>query len=335
MALAMGGRPEEIMESRKLVLLAFGAAVMAAPAFAAPTPLVHPKYTWLFERFESDSLGSVLLPAEEIKHGGQQDGAPLDETYVFGFTPVTPHLEAYSNADATTFWTAVRSPGGDPDLLGVPLGARSTLTIEQRFLVGDEPDPSLSFTISQIALDASDPPGGPGNDGLSAYLFFEVEAQQDIAPFSFFRFADDTRLSGYGLDWEVDDLGGPLQTIITRGAENEPRINVRLDGPFTQEIDLSLLLPGEAFTLRYTIVAEAIDTEQFDSRISAYARDPLSPASGSFFEFSGLIPLASVPEPGTALLVGIGLALVSRSRAGAPARSRSPRTARGTRSRSR
>jgi hypothetical protein len=326
----MGAGPEEPMETRKLVLFAFGAAVMAAlaaPALAAPTPLVAPEYTWLFERYDSDSLGSVLPAPIYIEGTTVPGNGEFHEEYVFGFTPVTPHLEAYSNADATTFWTGVRSPGGDPDLLGVPLGASSTFTIEQRFLVGDDPDPSLFFTISEIALDASDPPGGPGNDGLTAYLSFEVEAQQAIGPFPFFRFADDTQLSGYGTDWEVDDLGGPLVTVITRGAENEPRINVRLAAPFTQEIDLSLLIPGEEFTLRYTIVAQATDTEQFDSRISAYARDPLSPSSGSYFTYSGLVPLASIPEPGTALLVGLGLAVVSRSRGGARARSRSRRTA--------
>jgi len=73
--------------------------------------------------------------------------------------------------------------------------------------------------------------------------------------------------------------------------------------------------------VRYTIVAEAIDTEQFDSRISAYGRDPLDPGVGSFFEFTGIVPI-SVPEPdlgslrlaGLASLHGVALRRAARNR---------------------
>jgi hypothetical protein len=279
--------------------------LFAEGAGATPGPIVDPLYEWSFEKFLSNGVGGVTLPPEAAEPPGEQFGGELSESAFLGFSG-TPNMEVYSNADGTTFWASARAPLGNPELLDVPLGARSTLTLTQTFQV-EEPGATLSFTISQIALDAFEPgQGPPGRDGLSAYLSFDVIAL-DQAGDPFFYFLDETSLTGEGGAWDLDDLSGPLVTQIVLGGENLSSLNARLAAPFTQAIDLSSLHVRDIFTVRYTIVAEAIDTEQYESRIAAYARDPLNPGNGSFFEYSGLTPIASVPEPGTLLLLLGGL----------------------------
>lgn len=304
------------MTARNLLAAASAASLaLLAPlterAAATPTPILDPAYEWSFEQYLSDGVGSVS-PAVPLELPGEQFGGALGEDAFFPFH-TRPSMEVYSNAAGTTFWSYARSPGGSPDLIGTPLGARSTLTLTQTFQVVDD-DATLSFTISEIALDAFDPPGGPGNDGLSAYLSFDVIAlDQNGDPF--FYFLDETSLTGEGLAWELDDLSGPLVTRIVAGGETQTSLSARLQAPFTQSIDLSSLHVRDIFSVRYTIVAEAIDTEQFDSRISAFGRDPLDPGIGSFFEHAGLTPIGSVvPEPGTAVLLLSGLAGLARSR---------------------
>jgi hypothetical protein len=257
----------------------------------------------------------VQEPAVDAAPPGEQVGGELDETFFFVPTTI-PHMEVFSNAEGTTFWADARSPFGSADLIGTPLGSRVTFTLTQTFQVVEDA-PTLSFTITEVALDAFDPPGGPGNDGLSAYLSFDVTATDQQGDLFFF-FLDETELTGEGLAWDLDDLSGPLTTQIVQGGEDQASIGARLTAPFTQPIDLSALHVRDIFSVRYTILAEAIDTEQFDSRISARARDPLDPGTGSFFEFTGLQPIAAVPEPdGDALLLGglAALALLAGRRA--------------------
>jgi hypothetical protein len=283
-------------------------------AGATPGAIVDPLYEWSFEKFLSNGVGGVQLPPEAAELPGEQFGGELSENAFLGFSG-SPNMEVFSNAAGTTFWASARSPVGNPELLDVPLGARSTLTLTQTFQV-EEPAATLSFTISQIALDAFEPGQGlPGRDGLSAYLSFDVMAL-DQAGDPFFYFLDETSLTGEGGAWDLDDLSGPLVTQIVLGGENLSSLNARLAAPFTQAIDLSSLHVRDIFTVRYTIVAEAIDTEQYESRISAFARDPLNPGNGNFFEYSGLTPIATiVPEPGTLLLVLSGLGGLASFRA--------------------
>jgi hypothetical protein len=285
-------------------VLVLGLFVVPVPSASAnPTALLDPHYEWTFEKFLSDGVGSVQDPAVEARAPGEQVGGELDDTFFFTPTSI-PHMEVFSNAAGTTFWASARSPGGSPDLIGTPLGSRTTFTLIQTFQVVEDA-PTLSFTISEIALEAFDPPGGPGNDGLSAYLSFDVTATDQQGDLFFF-FLDETELTGEGLAWQLDDLSGPLTTQIVQGGEDQPSIRANLTAPFTQPIDLSGLHVRDLFTVRYTIVAEAIDTEQFDSRNSAHARDPLDPGVGSFFEFTGLEPLAvPEPEPGSLMLAGL------------------------------
>lgn len=283
-------------------------------AGAAPSQIVDPYYEWSFEQFLSNAVGGVQ-PAEPAEPPGEQFGGELSEQYFHPFAGA-PSMEVFSNETGTTFWASARAPLGNPELLDVPLGSRSTLVLTQTFQKEQE-NATLSFTISQIALDAFEPGAGPpGRDGMSAYLSFDVVAL-DQSGDPFFYFLDETSLSGEGGNWDLDDLSGPLVTQIVLGGENQSSLSARLAAPFTQTIDLSSLDSRDIFTVRYTIVAEAIDTEQFESRISAFGRDPLDPNGGSFFEFSGLTPIATVPEPGTSLLLlsGIvGLACFGRRR---------------------
>jgi hypothetical protein len=286
------------------------------PVAANPVAILDPHYAWTFEKLLSDGVGSVQDPAVEAAAPGEQVGGELDESFSFVATS-QPQMQVFSNQTGTTFWAFARSPFGSPDLIGTPLGSRTTFTLTQTFqVVADAP--TLSFTISEIALEAFDPPGGPGNDGLSAYLSLDVVAT-DQGGGLFFAFLDETELTGEGLAWNLDDLSGPLTTQIVQGGEDQSSIRARLTGPFTQEIDLSLLHVRDIFSVRYTIVAEAIDTEQFDSRIAAFARDPLDPGVGSFFTFAGLEPI-SVPEPGAGAMLLVGLAAL-----GAVARRRAAR----------
>jgi hypothetical protein len=291
---------------------------LAGAAAAAPMQIIDPVYDWHFEAILSNGVGGTLADPVDAEPPDQQIGGALQED-AFLNPSRRPTMEVFSNTDGTTFWASARSPGGSPDLIGTPLGARTTFTLTQTFQVVDE-NATLSFTISQVDLAAFDPPGGPGNEGLSAYLSFDVVAL-DANDDPFFFFLDETELTGEGLDWNVDDLSGPLVTQIVQGAETQPSIRVALTGPHTETIDLSAFDARDLFTLRYTIVAEAIDTEQFDSRISAFARDPLDPGVGSFFEYAGIVPISStVPEPGTALLLFAGLAgLAGIGRARRPA----------------
>ncbi len=124
-----------------------------------------------------------------------------------------------------------------------------------------------------------------------------------------FAFFDETRLTGVGGAWELQQLSGPLALEVTAGALDGAGVTVGLAAPFVGEIDLSGVLVGEELPVSYLMIADAVDTVQADSRISVHARDPLDPASGVFFEFSGLTPLP-VPEPAPPILLAAGLAVL-------------------------
>jgi hypothetical protein len=231
----------------------------------------------------------------------------------------SPQLQVFSNAAATSFWARARSPSGAPDLLDTPLGSQVTFDITQTFRK-DEENATLTFTLTAVELEASDPlPGAPSNDGLWAVLAIYVDGLQDGTPF--FHFEDIERLSGTGLDWVYTHQSGPLALEVTEGGEDQLSITLALPQPYEGVIDLSSIDPTETFTIYYTITADVVDTKQEDSRISVYARDPIDPESGSFFTYSGLTAIPA-PEPGNTLLLATGAAvllLAGRRRRGSKA----------------
>ncbi|HSJ99480.1 MAG TPA: hypothetical protein VLC53_20555 [Myxococcota bacterium] len=288
--------------------LAAGLLLGAGPAAAAGMDIGNPSFRWQFRQYLSTGVGGITAPPEFVA-GSSQFGGALHETADVNLNSFD-ELEIFSNAGATTFWSQGRSPFGDPELNGVPLGVNSEFTLEQSFRK-DEPDGSLSFTITQVRLEGSDPIGIRDNDGLWAYLALYIVADQGGAPF--FSFANAERLGGAGGAWEYTHVIGPLAPEITSGGESESGIRIELPEPYVGEVDLSSVGEDEEFTLRYVISLDAVDTAQIDSYVAAYLRDPLEPTDGAFFEFTGLTPTddpVPAPEPGRAAqLAAAALAL--------------------------
>ena len=289
-------------------------------ALAAGTTFIdQPIYEWSFWETESDGLGDTLDPIEVVSR--LRIGGVLDEGHRLTFFGTEPHAHVYSNEGAITFWTDITTPkiGLFPPKHAI-IGGQSKLTILQTYRK-DEVDATIKFTINDIFLRGLELGGPRSNVGLEGSVSFAMRAHDVSHPGPLHpvidRFDSLTRLSGRGLEWDIDN-SGPLALDVT-GSVFGPRVTIDLLAPYSRPIDVSSIEVGGLFVVEFTTVTSAFDTVQFDSRMEAYGRDPIDPLRGSFFEIEGLTPMnvgfpTAVPEPETYALMLAGLALVAARR---------------------
>ena len=286
---------------------------------AGTTHIDEPIYEWRFLETESDGLGGTLGPHEVVSRLTR--GGILDEGHKLALHANDPQARVFSSTGAITFWSEVTTPqtGLFPPKHAV-IGGQSELTILQTYRK-DEPDATIKFTINDIRLRGLSLGGPTSNVGLEGSVSFAMRAH-DVShrgpPYPVIdRFDSLTRLSGRGLDWDIDN-SGPLALDIT-GSVFAPRVTIDLLAPYSRAIDVASVAVGGLFVVEFTTVTSAFDTVQFDSRMEAYGRDPIDPLRGSFFEIEGLTPMnvgfpSAVPEPETYALVLAGLVLVAARR---------------------
>jgi hypothetical protein len=289
-------------------------------ALAAGTTFIgEPTYEWRFWETESDGLGGTLGPVEVVAR--VQIGDALDEGHRLTRFATEPHAHVYSNEGAITFWTDITTPNtGLFPRRHVVIGGKSELKILQTYRK-DEADATIKFTINEIMLRGLSLGGPTSNVGLEGSVSFAMRAHDISHPGPLYpvvdRFDSLTRLSGRGLEWDIDN-SGPLALDIT-GSVFAPRVTIDLAAPYSRAIDVSSIEVGGLFVVEFTTITSAFDTVQFDSRMEAYGRDPIDPLRGSFFEIEGLTPMnvgfpIAVPEPETYALMLAGLVLVAARR---------------------
>lgn len=298
--------------------------LVAGHARAAPvTSIGSPLYEWVWEEVRSNGQGGTL--SERFAVGPFfQVGGELDQGYQLPPPPplssTLTHLKVFANSTATTFWTEAVGPGtGLFPPLDVAVGGNARLGIYQTFRK-DEADATLSFTISALTIRAF-ALGVPGTEGLTGVLGFTVNVYDntsgvplDVLPV-LDQFTHVTSLTGTRGDWTIENLGPLNVDFIDGTSETTTGASVALLAPFTRGLNLSQVPVGEEFLLVYQMFATAIDTEQADSRIQAFGRDPLTPGSGTSFSFTGLTPTnqgfvpgaaTAVPEPASLVLFALG-----------------------------
>lgn len=303
---------------RALLAALFGAACAwcGNASAAGVTYIGEPIFQYRFTEIESDGLGGLHDEFEVVRR--VQFGGAVDQSYSLTRYSADPHERVYSDAGAITFWTEVTTPqaGLFPPKHAI-IGGTSELTILQTYRK-DEPGATIRFTINDILLSGLEFGGPRSNIGLEGRVGFRMLAYDVSNPGPQFpvidRFESLTRLSGRGLDWDLEN-SGPLALDMT-GSLDGPRVRIDLLAPYSREIDVSSIEVGGLFTVEFVTSTSAFDTVQFDSRIQAYGRDPLDPARGSFFEIEGLTPMnggppAAVPEPASPALMVAVLAVVA------------------------
>jgi len=279
-----------------------------------------PSYSYRFGTLYPDGSGWV---SEALGPVFYQTGGALSVGEDLGLFPDgNVDREVFSYFGALPFSVLAKTlatlpgPGIDD-----PVGTHAVLGIAQSFRK-DEADASLSFTITRMRFVGLDP--SPAGDDRGVFLELRSLVEAYLQPGSnFFELFHAPTLTGLGRAnpgpglcsppcWSLEADGLPLAPVTADGLESA-YVEVDLTAPVTRAVDLSSVPVGEEFTLLYTATAFAVDTAQTDSGGSASFKDPVDPASGAYFEFTGLTPTDSpvlAPEPGRPALLLAGAALL-------------------------
>jgi hypothetical protein len=309
-------------------------ALPAAPAHAAVADGIEIGVApWLQYRFTT-TLGNGEQAIEELptQVGGEIDAESDPEP----IPKDMPEMAASINEGAKTFWVQALSPQASPDPGPAdPVRYASRVFITQSFRKEEE-DATLAYVMSAAHVIGLDPSAAGDDLGPSGSLSFSLDLTSHGPPVvdNVFHAAGFVGITGLGRAWRPDPAPagtGSIPLEITAGAFNQSYLELKLLVPYRVEVDLSDILVGKEFTIRYALQAECGDTKQLDTGCDVYARDPLEAGSGNAFYYTGLMPTDNpivVPEPGrTALLLAGGAVLLGlrgasrRSRPGPPGRS--------------
>jgi hypothetical protein len=291
-------------------------ALPAAPAHAAVADGLDIGEPWLQYRFTT-TFGNGEQMIEELP---TQIGGAIDEERDPEPIPMNlPEMAASIDEGAKTFWVQALSPQASPDPgPAAPVRYASRIFITQSFRKEEE-DATLAYVMSAAHVIGLDP-SAPGDDlGPSGSLSFSLDLTSHGPPVvdNLFHAAGFAGITGLGHAWRPDPAPagtGSIPLEITAGAFNQSYLELRLLAPYRVEVDLSDILVGKEFTIRYALQAECGDTKQLDTGCDVYGRDPLEAGSGNAFYYTGLTPTDEplvAPEAGGSamLLAGAGVML--------------------------
>jgi hypothetical protein len=305
-----------------------GAALAALPSSGIPTEIGNPKLTYTLRTTVAHQLPGGIDGSLLVTRGPFYSNAPLSiEEHVSPFPDSTFDLEIVVDFGALPFWVGADAPhlGPEPWEDGEVLGTAADLLISQSFRK-DEPDATLSFTITEASLTGLDSTPADDVDHVSGQLLIHVVTFKEVGH-ELFSFTDSAELEGQGRAnpgpgpcappcW-IFEPGAHLPYSVSQGGLDQGYVHLALSAPFTQQVDLSAVGVGQEFTLEYHMSASAFDYAQLDTGVTVRGRDPLNPDSGTYFEFTGLTPTDNpVPEPGRPVLLLAGAAVLAGLRPG-------------------
>ena len=310
---------------RGALTLAALVALAAAPAASEPRvgnpsglSIGNPWLSWFILTRKADGLQDTEMPSPKYR---QYDAPILEERDPETIPPGDPEIRLFINEGATTFWVEAAAPAAHPSPSGEdPVAYQSKIEIWQSF-EKLEPDARLFFNLTGAKIVGLDP--SPANDqlGPEGELFVTSVMFKPGGGVFLWEYAAVTTLTGVGREWELSPGVGfhnVLPFVVTDGSLDEPYVELQLEFPVREEIDLSEVDVGESFTFSYTMYAHAEDSWQLDTGVNVWGRDPLDAESGAYFEFTGLEPTDDpilAPEPGRPALLLAGAAILLGLRA--------------------
>jgi hypothetical protein len=261
-------------------------------------------FEWSFHAYPSDGSGGyanpVLVHEGSATQGGRREGVQLD--------PVPgAEVEIYYDEGASEIWASAVAPTPPVITQGTYVGGRSELRVSRLFRK-DSAGATLSFTIPQSELAALGYVTESAHT-MSAIVVHSMEAGD------FFYFFEEARLTGDPVDWTFTNGSGVLPYEVVDGGLDQTGVRFALSEPYEREIDLSSVLVGGEFAVHYRLIAEALDTLQGEATFAeAFARGKSNDTDGVTIEYTGLTALP-VPEPGAAILIATGAAVLAVARA--------------------
>ncbi|MCA9216427.1 MAG: hypothetical protein KDB27_25335 [Planctomycetales bacterium] len=276
-----------------------------------------------FQQIRSDGAGGYKGPAYWVTGDSGAHQGDLSKMYQIeppdGTFTTLNHLEVYSNAAGTSFWTSALRPvtPGDPDA-GWNVGGESNLTLTKVYTKDAELG-KLEFAIPKISLSAFGPVDVPtDNQGLLGHVRLELSARQGVftdrggvewefTGTEFDSFTAGATLTGWPTQYscQLDTDSAPMNFGVTQGGTGEQTIECGLKSAFNYVVDLSDIEPGTDILISYKISTTAIDTIQTDTIVEAFGRDPTNPDGGIQITSEGLTPISLpvVPVEQTAVIL--------------------------------
>ncbi|HEY8517316.1 MAG TPA: Calx-beta domain-containing protein [Candidatus Binatia bacterium] len=296
---------------------------------AARPAAAEPLYRWQFSEWrEVEHLGglaAVLVP--EPLHEQWGDFVRQEWDFLAGTFFQTPaSMTAIGHSDGNVFWAKAIAPlrGG---VAGNTIGGEALISVEKEY-VRVEDGPFLRFTYSTAHLEVVDfGSGRPPWFGPSARIEMDVTVRDFNERQRWGMSQVALARADLGVDLEdvfddiwVLDLSGEIRgdngVVLATGPRwqwdcdtcGDPAYGFhrpKLDGPYTERIVLDGVPMHTGFTVRFDLVAAALDRGQGETAASAYAKDPLSeddlgPTEGVTIEHAGIVEveIPRCPFPG-------------------------------------
>jgi len=333
MRLAPTGRARAPRAATVLTML----AMLAAPAAMAQQtlPIGAAEYTYAFyEHFDNDA-GPGFAPGVRLVQIGSQAGGTLDVERPIGNPGLGGRNFAGAYDSNNVFWAGSQTP---ISFAAAPLYGGETFTYVAQSFRKEAENASLSFLFNGGQLSLTNA-GGPISDRpFFASLEFtalmldnatgqELWREKQSATLSYLPNAARTDASWSQVvltqqgsagrapiapwTWNCSACGGRALGTVT----------ANLAVPYTGAVDLSAVPVGGEVTVAFLLHSTAVDAVPGElTRAFARVRDPVNGegVGGGYF-FNAILPtddplpteLTPVPEPGPAVLLAGGLAVIA------------------------
>jgi hypothetical protein len=215
------------------------------PASGIPTKIGNPELTYTLRTTVAHELPGGISGSLLKTRGPFYSDAPLViEEHEPPFPNAIPDREIHVDFGALPFWVGADAPHTLPPPFAddEPLGAAADLVIRQSFRK-DEPDATLSFTITEASLTGLDSTRADDLDHVFGQLLIHVVTFDD-AGHELFSFTDAANLTGLGRAnpgpgpcappcW-LFEPGAHLSYSVSQGGLDQGYVQLSLSAPFTE-----------------------------------------------------------------------------------------------------